>query len=91
MEMDLYQWYQQQTNLGIPVTKNMIVEKAKELSNCDDFIASKGWFDKYKVRFNLKIFKELRGKHSRLLRSSTRSLKMSLPTCKSSAKPLVKN
>ena len=29
-----------------------------ELSDCKDFIASKGWLDKFKVRYNLDIEKE---------------------------------
>lgn len=36
----------------------MIKNKAIELSKCEDFIASKGWLDKFKVRYNLDIVKE---------------------------------
>ena len=39
----------------------MIKSKAKDLSKCDDFIASKGWLDKFKVRYNLDIVKESGG------------------------------
>ena len=43
---------------GIPITARMIKNKAIELSKCSDFIASKGWLDKFKVRYNLDIVKE---------------------------------
>jgi len=33
-----------------------------ELSKCGDFIASKGWLDKFKIRFNLEIEKEPKGR-----------------------------
>ena len=36
----------------------MVKDKAMELTNCNDFIASKGWLDKFKVRYNLEISKE---------------------------------
>jgi hypothetical protein len=36
----------------------MVKNKAIELSKCRDFIASKGWLDKFKVRYNLDIVKE---------------------------------
>ena len=36
----------------------MIKEQAINLSNKDDFIASKGWLDKFKVRYKLEISKE---------------------------------
>ena len=42
-------------NAGEIVTADMIKRKAKELSNHSDFIASKGWLDKFKQRYNLKI------------------------------------
>lgn len=36
----------------------MVKEKAIELTTCPDFIASKGWLDKFKIRYNLDIAKE---------------------------------
>ena len=36
----------------------MIKEKAIELTTCQDFIASKGWLDKFKIRYRLDIAKE---------------------------------
>lgn len=41
-----------------PVTARMIKKRAIELTKCKDFIASKGWLDKFKVRYNLEIVKE---------------------------------
>jgi hypothetical protein len=36
----------------------MVKNKAFELRKYKDFIASKGWLDKFKVRYNLDIVKE---------------------------------
>ena len=58
MEKNLYNWYRDKKNRGDIITAKMIKEKAIELTNCSDFIASKGWLDKFKVRFNLEISKE---------------------------------
>jgi len=58
MEKNLYEWYKDKKKMGEPVTAKMIKEKAMDLTNCNDFIASKGWLDKFKVRFNLDISKE---------------------------------
>ncbi len=40
------------------VTAKLIKEKAIDLKTCMDFIASKGWLDKFKIRYNLDISKE---------------------------------
>lgn len=58
MEKRLYDWYIDMKNAGQLVTAKMIKEKAMELTNCSDFIASKGWLDKFKVRYSLEISKE---------------------------------
>ena len=58
MEKNLYNWYREKKNRGENITAKMIKERAIELTNCSDFIASKGWLDKFKVRFNLEISKE---------------------------------
>jgi hypothetical protein len=36
----------------------MIKERAIKLTTCKDFIASKGWLDKFKIRYKLDISKE---------------------------------
>ena len=58
MEKLLYQWYLDLYQKGVPVTSRMIKIKARELTRCKDFVASKGWLDKFKVRYNLQIYKE---------------------------------
>ena len=42
----------------------MVKDKAIQLSKCGDFIASKGWLDKFKVRYGLEIAKEQKGRIS---------------------------
>jgi hypothetical protein len=39
----------------------MIKDKAISITKCKDFIASKGWLDKFKVRYKLEISKESSG------------------------------
>lgn len=40
---------------GITLTSQMIKAKAIQLSKFDDFIASKGWFEKYKNKYGIVI------------------------------------
>ena len=58
MEKDLYNWYLSKKRGGEPVTARMIKDRAILLSTCKDFIASKGWLDKFKIRYRLEIAKE---------------------------------
>ena len=58
MEKLLYNWYLDTKEQGYAITARMIKQKAIELTKCKDFIASKGWLDKFKVRYNLDIVKE---------------------------------
>lgn len=58
MECELYQWYQDTKKKGQMITAKMIKERAIKLTTCKDFIASKGWLDKFKIRYNLDISKE---------------------------------
>jgi len=58
MEKNLHNWYVEKKARGEIITAKMIKEKAIQLTNCSDFIASKGWLDKFKVRYNLEISKE---------------------------------
>ena len=58
MEKDLYNWYLSKKRSKEPVTARMIKDKAIHLSTCRDFIASKGWLDKFKIRYRLDIAKE---------------------------------
>ena len=58
MERKLHEWYLAERELGKTVTAKQIKEKAIALTTCRDFIASKGWLDKFKIRYNLDISKE---------------------------------
>ena len=54
MEKELYFWVLSQRNMGKKVTTKNIKEKAKELSTCKSFLASKGWFEKYRKKYHIK-------------------------------------
>lgn len=58
MERALYKWYKNEIKEGKQVTARRVKEMAIQMSSCGDFIASKGWLDKFKVRFRLEICKE---------------------------------
>ena len=58
MEKALYKWYKSETNEGRLVTARKVKDMAIKMSTCQDFIASKGWLDKFKVRYKLDIQKE---------------------------------
>lgn len=73
MEKLLYQWYLNERDLNSVLTAKMVKEKAKQLSKCKDFIASKGWLDKFKVRYGLEIEKEPKGRKSSFHRSKRQS------------------
>ena len=55
MEEKLVDWYNLITKRGISVTAKMIRNKAVEISSDKEFLASKGWFEKFKRKFNIKI------------------------------------
>lgn len=55
MERALYKWYKSETKEGRMVTARKVKEMAIKMSTCGDFIASKGWLDKFKVRYRLDI------------------------------------
>ena len=59
MEMKLYDWYKEyhDRNQKI-VTAKLIKTKALELTKCKDFIASKGWLEKFRKQHNLDIIRE---------------------------------
>ena len=58
MERALYKWYKNETKEGRTVTARKVKDMAIKMSTCGDFIASKGWLDKFKVRYRLDIHKE---------------------------------
>ena len=58
MERALYKWYKSEVKEGRTVTARKVKDMAIKMSTCGDFIASKGWLDKFKVRYRLDIQKE---------------------------------
>ena len=64
MEQKLFHWIKDLREKGTIVTTNMVKEQARKLTKCKDFIASKGWLDKFKIRFDLMIFKDSVSKES---------------------------
>lgn len=58
MEKRLFDWYNSRKVSNQQVTAKMIKDKALELRSSPDFIASKGWLDKFKIRYRLEISKE---------------------------------
>ena len=55
MEEKLVNWYNLETKKGISLTAKMIRNKAMELSLDKEFLASKGWLEKFKRKFNINI------------------------------------
>lgn len=69
MESDLCEWYKKMVQKGIQVTNSMLKEQARKLSRCPEFLASKGWLDKYKQRHNVKVVKESKSEYRKLMKS----------------------
>lgn len=57
MEMRLYEWYLDRVKDGATVTSQMIKEKAIQFTDKSDFIASKGWLDKFRNRYDIQLHK----------------------------------
>ena len=55
MEKTLFNWYEDLKKKNIPVTPKMIKKKALEITKFKDFIASKGWLEKFKRKFKLEL------------------------------------
>ena len=58
METKLFDWYTQLKTQNIPVTPKMIKQKALDMTKLENFIASKGWLEKYKKKFKLELSRE---------------------------------
>ena len=67
MEAKLVDWYNNIVKKGIYVTAKMIRDKAVEISKDKDFLASKGWLEKFKRKFNIKIVNNKNRKFRRCL------------------------
>lgn len=61
MEEQLVQWYNEIIKKNLNVTAKMIRDKAVEISNDKDFLASKGWLEKFKKKMEYRslVVKEL--------------------------------
>lgn len=56
MEIKLYNWYNEYHIINKnPVTSKMIKQKALEFTKFRDFIASKGWLEKFKRKHHLEL------------------------------------
>ncbi len=76
MEKKLYAWYVQLKEDNIPVTPKMIKQKALSITKFKDFIASKGWLEKFKRKFNLELSRENKTESS-CSNNSTRTITIS--------------
>ena len=63
MEEKVLQWYQSNKS-KIAISAKIIKQKAKEFSSCRKFLASKGWFEKFRKKYNIKV--EKCSKHKKL-------------------------
>lgn len=56
MEEKIFSWYKQvKLENNLPVTAKMIKQKALEITKFRDFIASKGWLEKFKKKYKLDL------------------------------------
>ena len=55
MENKLVEWYKEEIGGGANVSAKMIRDKAVEISGDKDFLASKGWLEKFKKKFGIRI------------------------------------
>ena len=55
MEEELVQWYNEMIKRNINITAKMIRDKAVQISNDKDFLASKGWLEKFKKKNGIQI------------------------------------
>ena len=60
MEEQLVQWYNEIIKKNLNVTAKMIRDKAVEISNDKDFLASKGWLEKFKKKNGIQVFSSKR-------------------------------
>ena len=66
MEEQLVQWYNEVKKRNVNVTAKMIREKAVEISNDKDFLASKGWLEKFKKKNGIQIVNNKRRRNDSL-------------------------
>ena len=62
MEEKLLSWYNESIKKNINITAKMIRDKAVEISKDKDFLASKGWLEKFKKKNGIQIINNKRSK-----------------------------
>ena len=62
MEEKLLLWYNDKIKNNVNITAKMIRDKAVEISNDKDFLASKGWLEKFKKKNGIQIISNKRHK-----------------------------
>lgn len=80
MEKTLFSWYTNLKNNSIPVTPKMIKQRALQITKFNDFIASKGWLEKFKKKFKLELSRENKIETQKNSLPSTVSTTSTLPT-----------
>jgi hypothetical protein len=59
MEKSLLGWYREYHDQNQQlVTAKLIKQKALELTKCKNFIASKGWLEKFRRQHNIELIRE---------------------------------
>lgn len=58
MEQELFNWYLNLKNKDVPITPKMVKQKALSVTKYKDFIASKGWLEKFKRKYKLELSRE---------------------------------
>ena len=64
MEKTLFNWYEDLKKKNVPVTPKMIKKKALEITKFKDFIASKGWLEKFKRKYKLELSRETKNENN---------------------------
>ncbi|CAG4958097.1 unnamed protein product [Parnassius apollo] len=59
VEEALYMWFRQERNKHTPISEPILATKAKffykEITKKDDFLASKGWLERFKNRYGIRL------------------------------------
>ena len=59
MERNLLAWYRNYHEISHrSVTAKLMKQKALELTKCKDFIASKGWLEKFRKQYKINLIRE---------------------------------
>ena len=80
MEKKLFSWYTQLKSKNTPVTPKMIKQQALSITKFSDFIASKGWLEKFKRKFKLELSRENKIDVKKKIASKVVQTKQEMPT-----------